>query len=114
MRKSPLVSMCPRAQSRAGSTALAITSQTFLGSDRRMPSASGSRITSACGHAQTRGCRVGLRVTQFLAVMLASLTPITARTKNQTGDGKALFVMSGAGGEDGFVRCLYNTTAETF
>jgi hypothetical protein len=57
---------------------------------------------------------VGLRVTQFLAVMLASLTPITARTKNQIGNGKALFVMSGAGGEDGFVRCLYNTTAETF
>jgi hypothetical protein len=57
---------------------------------------------------------VGLRVTQFLAVMLASLAPITARTKNQIGNGKALFVMSGAGGEDGFVRCLYNTTAETF
>ena len=57
---------------------------------------------------------MGLRVTQFLAVMLASLTPITARTKNQIGNGKALFVMSGAGGEDGVVRCLYNTTAETF
>src|SRR5918993_57394 len=75
----------------------AIISRTFLGSDRRMPSASGSRITSACRHAQTRGCRVGLRVTQFLAVMLASLTPITARTKNQIGDGKALFVTGGTG-----------------
>lgn len=57
---------------------------------------------------------MGLRVTQFLAVMLASLTPITARTKNQIGNGKALFVTGGTGGEGGFVRCLYNTTAETF
>jgi hypothetical protein len=57
---------------------------------------------------------VDLRVTLFLVVILTSLTPITARTQNQTGDGKALFGMSGAGGEDGVVRCLYNTTAETF
>lgn len=57
---------------------------------------------------------MGFRVTQFLAVMLASLTPITARTKNQIGNGKALFVTGGTGGEDGVLRCLYNTTAETF
>ena len=55
-----------------------------------------------------------MRVTQFLAVMLANLAPITARSKDQIGTGKALFVTGGTGGEDGFVRCLYNTTAETF